>query len=490
MMLHGHCCRCVVPDPPPNDCTATFYRYYEVNPTPLASVPPVQPCPPFPHPCPDPLPEPPILHNPNLEWEWYTPEIDPNPFGASPLWRCEFINEIFFFLYPVGDPFYPGGFYSGSVILPPLRYTLDYPEEDGADWDRGDWDRKPEGNIWPITTSNDGIPSGTAMHSLGGRIRPPSHIQGAGLQANEYPHKISFARKGSQLDSAAMYPNVSTSNPLGYSIEGRIRYIRRSFEPGQPEGEIIDLVPPPSNEHWSYTEEPPYVFEKGFLLPVDWGRWQADIPINISGHRLHWDVWYELRFLGNPPLITYDLKPVSMYHEKKTGITYNWPVMPDWDKTTEDWELTFVGYESPTDGTETMKFSEMDTFSITDCYCQGTFTWGGIWDGTTLQCTFRWDREVCVIQLESLTSDFEYGPYNSSGESYLSSLDSGLDFPISKWFNSETNKYYYGQGRGTWSGGDATFNLAHNATVNVGSYDTAVNASEWPGYVSIVRTTQ
>lgn len=410
------------------------------------------------------------------------------------------------------------------IVAPaPMRYVNDYAAGDDTDWNRGKWDGAGPGNDggrWPALVSESPIPlTSTAVHSVDGKFpiaQSDSHIAHgqriAGPETHEEAHDP-FGPGGRYIYFEGVGFIQTGSPPYTELPRGRIRYIRKQTSVGV--GPIYDIIPPeqvhtlwPERFGSTYSlaqqakwrhfsnapDSPPY---SGFGTQ-NYGFWLWSIHYPFNGGEYGWDVWYEFQMDPALPLGTYGLQwtqgQTFLAHRPYSKVHMELNVMTDWDPATEDFALTWNGGDSPSSPTNTMKFSDMSNFTIGKCGCYGEFTWPGIWQNTVLACTFDWQRECCSISLESLTSDEEFGPYNTAIETYLSgaSSQSGDVKLISKWYDSSINEYYEARSvRGNFRGGSQVFPIAVNAQTDTGNYNTnVILKGGWPTGVSVVRTTQ
>lgn len=485
MMIHGHCSRCDPGlNPPVNSCLATVHRLTRCYPTP-----------------PSPTDEYPLT-DPNLDWTLRKFTGQPDDFG---IWQSDYqilYNQILV-AEGVGPKVIPPQLHPGYTI------AMDYPDGDGQDWPRagisGAETVPPHDGIpsyWPGFTSvvgNGAINLGGTMHSVGGAFSRFTHI----------PTGQSNGTNGRSIKDRGLYLAEQGGVPPSEVGENfprlRIRFIQQIVD-GQ-KGPFQDLIP--QDQLGTLWPE-----RYGLGSPNDWyllrntdgfgestNRWNHPTKTNFTGGKIEWNIWIESQNDPTKPLEDYIVGEFAgLFHDQFNSYEMLLSPLPNWDKTVDDWELTFTGGDSPTDGTETIKFSEMSTAtyptpSITDCNCQGEFEWGGIWADTTLRCTFRWDREVCVIHLESMNSDEEFGYYQTSDECYLSAGNGEDVEVISQWFNSRRSPTSYIRAqspRGVWSGADTgtAFPLAYNAQSQTGGYPDDLLHAEWPTSVSITRTTQ
>ena len=105
-----------------------------------------------------------------------------------------------------------------------------------------------------------------------------------------------------------------------------------------------------------------------------------------------------------------------------------------------------------------------------------------------------------MIALNSLTSDEEFGPYNTAIEGYVPASSNDVEL-ISSWTLNSVNSYYNSNvdhfsvqtPRGVWNGGTAQFTFALDGQSQAGSFADPFDTGEWPSQVNVTkvaRTTQ
>ena len=440
----GHCCRCGSGD---NECTAVFYRYADANPTPLASIPPE------------------IVHDPATEWT-YISDADFDAYWGAGSWRSDVRRA--YQQRPL-------------TLHAPMRYTMAYPSANSQEW--------PQCSMVDgrFLTREDQSSSGTMMASADGRFGFQSHIETGQLISTGDPFG-GFR----QFQFTGMYEATEQINGDRH-VRGRIRYLRPIIDDVLQD--VYDVIPVEqqltmlATGRWHFFADP----------TNSWGEWPY--PINIpfqDGVKIEWDIWIETEHPNvGARTLSYLIQRrnfflrIGGFYDLEPELIYQFNVMPEWNSGTEDFELTFAGNETPSSPENTIKFSDMTGVTISDCYCQGDFTWSGVWANTTLRANLQWDGEVCYLRLESLTSGEEF-----EGKAivlYCSGQTEGVDL-LTDWLATSplpSSPIYFEvpEARGFWGGGNQVFHRAHDAHKGTPPFTTPTSDT-WPTAVSIVRTTQ
>ena len=483
MTILGRCCNCPSPTDPPeyeNDCTASIYRNSVITASPGSATST-------------------IVTEPGTEWyQWFE-----EAFPTTWRWRSDIsaLHEP-----TTGDPT------PKTIIVAPLRFTANYPTSDGGEWPLVA--NEGENFHWDITDAAFQAGQNRSMYSVDGAFATNSHIwpgqkisEGT-VPLEDYPTAKQRSISFNSIRSNYYYNPGGFGSP--YTWMARIRYVSLNDE------SPVDLIPTEYVHDFANGPQCGFIGTGGpyGYNPYDYGLWQYDIPISFSGGSMTWDIWIELHGTVGSAALPYlratNQRSSTLPSGNPSGVFgasvgYELQVLKNWRNETpanegDDWQFTFTGGDAPTDGTETISISDMTDRERTSCYVIGRFTWGGIWANTTFQLSFYWDREVPVIALNSLTSDEEFGPYNTAIEGYVPASSNDVEL-ISSWTLNSVNSYYNSNvdhfsvqtPRGVWNGGTAQFTFALDGKSKAGSFADAFNTGEWPTSVTVTkvaRTTQ
>ena len=453
MMLHGHCCRCDTDNPfPGGECSTNIRRYYTCEPTPLASIQVSDP-----------------VHDPTTEWERYTPPGDTERWGS---------------LVKVG---LGGGAFS-TQLMAPMRWISDYPDSNGDIWERHSIGL----NLAKILEEEnqmgrDDLFWEGGMMSGYGKFGGSTHlIPGQDISTDKLPYGTGRSFVFTGMDTLIPY-----NNP-GQTLKTRIRYIRPIFN-FTDVGITYDVIPSEYVNDWFGIDEFASADSRTYPHPlassIEFGNWEWSLDGFpwIDNNILGFDIWHELH--GSLTFSGY------MTQTDLSFLTFQLVSNPGFDSSEDDYELTFLGNDAPTDGSETFKFTDLASPTIAPCYCDGIATWPAPFDSTTLQVTFSWDQEIPVIRVESLNPDEEFEGKGIVSYVPVQAIGSGT-FPmelIGEWHDQADNRYWRRQRTGgNWAGGAGpqTFVRAFDIQFSATQTWSDLTSDTWPTQVTVTRTTQ
>jgi hypothetical protein len=198
-----------------------------------------------------------------------------------------------------------------------------------------------------------------------------------------------------------------------------------------------------------------------FDLNQAYGYWPWTTLSQFKGGVIGWRVEWEIQMQPNyfdGGVTDYflstkvEMRPLGYY-------SMHLNVLEDWDKNTQDWELTFTGGDAPPPPYNTVRISELHRGTLADYGASGVIQkgdWPDVryskWSETELWVNIQWDKEVVNITLDSVYE--ELGPYRTAAENYMSNGPADIEV-IDHWYDSnkpEWNHYDSFTPRGTWVG--------------------------------------